>query len=232
MPNLHIQTLQPCQGRTLIIGDVHGCAEELATLVEAFSPRPQDRLMATGDLINRGPDSPAVLDLVRRHRIQCVLGNHEQRLLSAWQSGNPDLVTKSADKATLASLKASDWEWILTWPHVLRVPSLKLLVVHGGFAPGVSVPEQDPDIITMIQVVDPSGRPAKRSKAPAGRPWADLWNGPEHVIYGHTPRPHPLLHPHATGIDTGCVYGYTLTAVCFPSMEFYRVRARRRYMPD
>ena len=103
MPALHIETLAPCAGRTLVIGDVHGCADELETLIAAFAPGPQDRLIAAGDLINRGPDSPRVLRIARHHSICCVLGNHEQRLLQAWQSSNPATL-KEKDRATFAAL--------------------------------------------------------------------------------------------------------------------------------
>ncbi|MGC9451086.1 MAG: metallophosphoesterase [Oceanipulchritudo sp.] len=226
---LVIQRLHPCSGRTLFIGDVHGCAQELETLIAAFAPGPADRLVAVGDLVNRGPDSRGVLGLIREHAIHCLLGNHEQRLLRAWESGNRDLL-KAKDRTTFSKLDDADFERIRPWPHVIEIPSLKVVAVHGGFAPGVPWREQDPLVVTHIQVLDRLGRPARRSDAPNGRPWAETWKGPEHVIYGHTPRPHPLLHPKATGLDTGCVYGYTLTALSLPDGEFFRVHARRPYV--
>ena len=229
MGKVRIKRLTPCTGRTLIIGDVHGCADELKTLLEAFSPRAEDRLIAAGDLINRGPNSPGVLELVRAHGIETVLGNHEIRLLRAWKKGK-DSILKTKDKATFSVLKDADWEWMETWPHVLDIPSLKSIVVHGGFAPGVSWRKQEPGIVTQIQVLDKKGLPAKRSDAPSGRPWAESWTGPEHVYYGHTPRPHPLFHPFATGLDTGCLYGYTLTAISLPEREIFRVHARHNYV--
>lgn len=229
MATLKIQNLPPCPGRTLFIGDVHGCAEELETLIEAFSPREGDRLVALGDLINRGPDSLGVLQLIRSHAIHCLLGNHEQRFLAAWQSGNKDLL-KSKDKKTYARLADSDFEEILTWPHVIHISSLNVLAVHGGFGPGIPWRDQDPFLVTHIQVLDSLGRPAKRSDAPNGHPWAEKWNGPEHVVYGHTPRPHPLHHARATGLNTGCVYGYTLTGLSLPDGELYRAHAHRAYI--
>lgn len=229
MEPLRVKTLPPCSGRSLIIGDVHGCAEELAILIDAFAPRPEDRIIAAGDLINRGPDSQGVLDLVRRHRVQTVLGNHEIRLLGGVDSGNPSLL-KSSDLPTFEALESADWEWIRNWPHVLRIPSRKALVVHGGFLPSIPWTRQDPGVATRIQVINRKGLPAKRSEAPSGKPWAASWTGPEHVYYGHTPRPHPLFHPFATGLDTGCVYGYTLTGISLPEGEIYRVHARRPYV--
>lgn len=229
MAKLIVKRLSPCSGRTLIIGDIHGCADELKTLLEAFSPRGEDRIIAAGDLVNRGPDSKGVLKLARKHSIEPILGNHEIRLLRAREKDKASLL-KSKDKPAFDKLTNKDWEWIATWPHVLEIPSLKALVVHGGFAPGVDWLKQDPDIVTRIQVLDKKGLPAKRSDCPSGHPWAESWTGPEHVYYGHTPRPHPLFHPFATGLDTGCLYGYTLTAISLPEREIYRVHARRNHV--
>lgn len=231
MADLQIQRLDPCAGRTLIIGDVHGCSDELHTLIEAFSPRPEDRLIAAGDLINRGPDSRRTLALAREARILPVLGNHEARLLNAWRKQDKSLL-KSKDRKTFAQLVKDDWDWIAQWPHVLEIPSLRALVVHGGFAPGIPWKANDPGTVLSIQVLDRKGCPAKRSRSPNGQPWALKWTGPEHVYYGHTPRPHPLIHPFATGLDTGCVYGYSLTALSLPDSEIYRVHARRTYVDD
>jgi predicted phosphodiesterase len=231
MPGLVIETLPPCAGRTLLIGDVHGCADELETLLEVFAPGPGDRLLAVGDLINRGPDSRRVLDLARHHGIRAVLGNHELRLLAAWRAGNPDAL-KARDRPTFAALRETDWTWIQGWPHVLSIPAQALLVVHGGFVPGAPWREQDADTVTSVQVLDNANRPRKRNDLPAGRPWAVTWNGPEHVVYGHTPRPQVLRHKLATGIDTGCVYGYTLSALSLPDGGILRVPARRRYVGD
>ena len=228
MASPDIKRLPPCPGRTLVIGDVHGCADELHTLIDAFGPKPEDRLIAAGDLINRGPDSPGVLELIRVHKIQPVLGNHEQRLLTAYLSRNPETL-KPKDLPAFKALKPDEWQWISEWPHLLHIPSIKALVVHGGLDPRLSWRNQNPETLINIQVLDADGLPAKRASAPNGIPWAINWAGPEHVYYGHTPRPQPLLHPFATGLDTGCVYGYALTAVVLPDFEFLRVQARKRY---
>jgi len=229
MSGLQVRRLSPCKGRTLVIGDVHGCANELLTLIKAFNPGPQDRLMAVGDLINRGPDSRKVLDLVRRWKIEAVQGNHEDRLLTAWRE-NKESILKAKDVDTFHKLRKKDFATLATWPHILEVPSLKMIVVHGGVDPAMPWPKQDPRTVLTIQVLNNKGRPARRAEAPSGAPWARDWNGPEHVFYGHTPRPHPLCHPFATGLDTGCVYGFTLTAVVLPHTEFLRVHAGKAYV--
>jgi predicted phosphodiesterase len=231
MPDLRIKSLSPSKGRTLFIGDVHGCAEELEQLLVAFNPKPKDRVIFVGDLINRGPDSARVLQLARELSARCVLGNHEQRFLRARKARSPGRL-KQRDRLTYDSLSKEDWKWINSWPHVIQIPSLGVLVVHGGFIPGTKWKNQDPDMVTHIQVLTAKDKPARRADLPNGRPWADGWTGKEHVLYGHTPRPHPLFHANATGLDTGCVYGYTLTGLSLPDHTVYKVPARRPYFDD
>src|SRR5690242_6578364 len=67
--------------RTVIVGDVHGCASELAALLDAVAFSSGDRLVFVGDLVARGPDSLGVLDIARRTGAIVVRGNHEQKLL-------------------------------------------------------------------------------------------------------------------------------------------------------
>ena len=231
MSAIRTETVPPCPGRTLIIGDVHGCADELEKLLCHFQPGANDRIIAVGDLINRGPDSRRTLQLVRTHAIQTVLGNHEQRLLRAWKDRDPASLKKK-DRPTFEALGAADWEWIASWPHMLEIPDLGALVVHAGFDPACPWDHQALETLTHIQVLDPADRPARRVEYPNGRPWADLWSGPSHVFYGHTPRPYPLLHAKATGLDTGCVYGFSLTAVSLPGFVFYKIPAARPYADD
>jgi predicted phosphodiesterase len=231
MTALRIKSLAPVKGRTLFIGDVHGCADELEQLLVAFDPGKKDRIVFVGDLVNRGPDSPRVLQIARDLSAQCVLGNHEQQLLRARKARAPGRL-KRRDRVTYDSLSKADWKWMKQWPHVIEIPSLGVLVVHGGFVPGIRWKEQDPDDVLSIQVIGKGKVPARRADLPNGAPWADGWSGKEHVIYGHTPRPHPLLHANATGLDTGCVYGYALTGFSLPGHRVFKVPARRPYFDD
>ena len=231
MSRLHIKKLPRAKGRTLIIGDVHGCLEELETIVDAFAPSSKDRLISVGDLINGGPDSPGVLKFARKNNVYSVLGNHEMRFLRARLRDDTELLRKR-DLRTYRQLKRADWEYIGSWPHVIRIPSTNHIIVHGGFHPFKPWRKQNPEEVTTIQVIDNKGRPARRADAPKGKPWGKTWKGPEHIYYGHTPRPEPVVHSMATGLDTGCVYGYCLTAISIPDMEFFQVQAQRAYVDD
>jgi len=72
-------------GRTIAIGDIHGCSIALKSLIKAINPQPQDIIIALGDYVDRGFDSSGVIEeliaLKTRCKLVCVLGNHDQMML-------------------------------------------------------------------------------------------------------------------------------------------------------
>lgn len=217
-------------GRVIAIGDVHGCAAEFTELLNVLSPQKDDFIIQLGDMINRGPDSAAVLKIVRENNILPLLGNHERRLLR-YRWSRDSSVLKKYDHETIASLTAKDWEFLENLRPFYYHEDLKAVFVHGGFNPNSSQiwREQPVSVMTNIQVVDEDGRPSKRSQAPNGTPWSVHWKGPPFVVYGHTPRPEVHRQPAAIGIDTACVYGGHLTACILPDCEIVQVKAHRVY---
>ncbi len=219
------------KGRLIAIGDVHGCSHELATLLERVRPTTDDQLVFLGDLINRGPDTPGVLDLVRQHGGLSLLGNHELRLLEFHRTGDRNCL-KETDAATVDVLRPEDWQFLETMPLTHAVPELNTVFVHGGFLPGIPWQKQGAEIVTRIQVVSADGQPAKRAECPTCPLWADRWSGPPFVVYGHTPRPDIYKLKWSVGIDTACVMGGHLTAYILPERRFVQVKARRAYFPS
>jgi predicted phosphodiesterase len=214
--------------RTIAIGDVHGCADEFEELLQALELKPEDRVIQVGDLVNRGPDSHRVLELVREYKVEAILGNHELRLLRARHEGQKSLL-KSYDHSTIKALTNEDWDYLSTLPRFTYGATNETVIVHGGFLPQQPWHTQNVDIITNIQVIDKKGNAAKHSDAPDAKPWADYWGGQPFVIYGHTPRPKVLERPGSIGIDTGCVYGGHLTAYVIDDQKLVQVRAHKAY---
>jgi bis(5'-nucleosyl)-tetraphosphatase (symmetrical) len=123
---------------TYAIGDVQGCHDELARLIDALKFDPaRDELWFVGDLVNRGPDSVGVLRLVRSlgDRAVTVLGNHDLHLL-ALAAGNTD---RGRDPDLAAVLRAADAAGMVDWlrqrPLVHYRPDLNTLMVHAGLPP-------------------------------------------------------------------------------------------------
>ena len=214
--------------RIIAIGDIHGCPQELTSLLERLEVTSEDRLILLGDLINRGPDSLKVLDIVRRYDCIPLLGNHDLRLLEYRRSGETTKL-KETDAGTLALLRPQDREFLETFKTTHYEPLIDTVFVHGGFEPGTPWRKQLREIVTRIQVVDEAGRGHKRADCPQGVLWADLWHGPPFVVYGHTPRPEIYKLKWSVGIDTACVMGGHLTAYVLPEKRFVQVKAQQRY---
>jgi predicted phosphodiesterase len=216
--------------RIIAIGDIHGCYQEFADLLGLLQLTQEDQLVLLGDLVNRGPDSGKVIDLAREHNALALLGNHEARLLAFRRTANPEPL-KDDDEKTCAALQPHHWTYLEKMPLTHEVPALNTVFVHGGFLPGEPWQKQPAQIVTRIQVIDSNGKPRKRSDAPEAMPWADQWNGPPFVVYGHTPRSEIYKLKWSVGIDTACVMGGFLTAFILPERRCLQIKARRRYFP-
>jgi len=217
-------------GRIIAIGDIHGCHLEFAELLERLAPTKDDQLILVGDLVNRGPDSARVIDLAIEHRAISLLGNHELRLLNYRRTGDRSLL-KETDEITFNQLRPEQWSYLDQMPLTYEIEELNTVFVHGGFLPNEPWAKQPATVVTRIQVIDAQGRPMKRADCSECPLWADLWNGPPFVVYGHTPRPDIYKLKWSVGIDTACVMGGHLTAYILPERRFVQVKARRRYYP-
>jgi len=213
------------KGRTIAVGDIHGCADEFEQLIEKLALGRHDRLILLGDLVNRGPDSARVLALARQHAHRSLLGNHELRLLNYRRTGDPTHLKRS-DYETLRQLSDKDWAYLASMPLTYHVPEYKTVLVHGGFLPNRPWHSQPGRVVTRIQVVAPDGEPGKRADFPGEPHWSELWSGPPFVIYGHTPRREVAATRWSLGIDTACVQGGALTACILPGRELVQVPAR------
>jgi predicted phosphodiesterase len=217
-------------GRIIAIGDIHGCHQEFAELLEQLALTKDDRLILVGDLVNRGPDSCKVIDLARQYRAISLLGNHELRLLDYRKNKTPiAAISRETDADTFQKLRPSDWDYLAAMPLTYFEAELNTVYVHGGFMPNEPWQSQSAEVVIRIQSINAFGRPCKRADAPDAPVWADLWTGPPFVVYGHTPRPEIYKRKWSVGIDTACVMGGQLTAYILPEKRFVQVKARRRY---
>jgi hypothetical protein len=201
-------------GRTIIVGDVHGCRDELEVLLDRTAFSTGDRLVFVGDLIARGPDSLGVLDIARRTGAIIVRGNHEEKLLHwrkarrAWMRGESrtDVPLGRIHREIARALRPVDWTLLATAPLSYDLPDHGIRVVHAGVVPGVPFQMQTPETLLHIRTV-PRARGKDRVL------WGARYAGPPHIVFGHNAAPGLQFHAWATGLDTGCVYGGALTAI-------------------
>jgi predicted phosphodiesterase len=212
--------------RTLFIGDVHGCRQELEDLLDACAHVPDDRVIFVGDLVAKGPDSSGVLQRMRKLGAESVRGNHDHAVLRWHQAlaSNSAPARGNHHLQVARSLSRQDWEVLLALPLFLRVPEHNAIVVHGGIVPGIALEEQVPDMLMNMRTLRPDGTGSRRPDE--GPLWGSRWPGPELVIFGHHALAGLQRHTHAIGLDTGCVYGHSLTAYLLPDDRLVSVPAR------
>ena len=158
-------------GRIIAIGDIHGCHQELAELLERLALTKDDRLILVGDLINRGPDSCKVIDLARQYNAVSLLGNHELRLLGYRDRKTPiHEISRETDADTFKKLRPEDWDYLDAMPLTCYIEEYTTVFVHGGFLPNTPWQNQPAAVVTRIQSVDAKGRACKRADAPNAPP--------------------------------------------------------------
>lgn len=209
--------------RTFVIGDIHGCYSELVALLEKVDFSADDRVVAVGDLIVKGRGNKEVLDLFSRDaRFSSVIGNHDLAILNFWR-GQTSFLKESQKRACdeLEVGKEKYAEYLASLPFIIDLG--KHAVVHAGIRPGVELADQTPGDLTELRTLG-----ADRTSRD-GTPWYDVYEDEKLILFGHWPSPRPRIAKHAIGLDTGCVYGNSLSAYTIETGEFFQVPAREVY---
>jgi hypothetical protein len=212
--------------RTLLIGDVHGCARELEDLLEIVTP---SRVYLAGDLFTRGPDPRGVWRLIQRFEAHSVLGNHDARMLEVWD----DAVRGTGRGKVHRAIHALEGDpavraWISALPTAIEAPGWVL--VHAGVHPKKGL----------------AG--SSRAQRLEIRRWPDdaelsnlhWW---KRFAKHHAPGDHPLvIHGHdavqglrdqrplSLGLDGGCVFGGSLCGYILEEDRLLQVPARKVWL--
>ncbi|MFD2763971.1 polynucleotide kinase-phosphatase [Micromonospora eburnea] len=234
-----------------IVGDVHGCREELEALLLRLgyalrhddAGRPVDAVhpagrtpVFVGDLVDRGPDSPGVLRLVMGmvaagHAI-CVPGNHEQKLLRKLRGRDVRLTHGLAE--TMAQLESEPAEFVadvatfvdgLVSHYVLD--GGRLVVAHAGLKEAYQ--GRASGRVRAFALYGETTGETDEYGLPVRYPWARDYRGSAMVVYGHTPTPEPEWVNNTICVDTGCVFGGRLTALRYPEKELVSVPAVKEW---
>lgn len=214
----------PSARKIFAIGDVHGCARELAELLAMLPIEPDSTAVFLGDYLDRGPDSKGVIDLILDLRKRCQVialkGNHEDMALEFLD--RPDsigaaLFILNGGSATLASYSDGQGGYAIPESHRAFLRELRLcwesenhFFVHAG-VPDAPLKELDPEAEAelMLWIRAPFLRNQRR--------WEKI------VVHGHTPVEAPEIKPNRINLDTGCVYGNRLTAMDVNSNALWSV---------
>jgi protein phosphatase len=237
-----------------IIGDVHGCFDELVELLELLSyrvafqpdangrpdvavlPPPGRTAVFVGDFGDRGPNTPAVyrlvMNMVQASTALCVLGNHDNKLLRKLRGNDVQISHGLAE--TLTQLEREPPEFVARMLAFLedRVTHYvfdggKLVVAHAGLREDLQG-RVSPRVRSFALFGDTTGEKDEYD-LPVRRNWAADYRGSARVVYGHTPVPEAVWVNNTINIDTGCVFGGRLTALRYPEHELRSVPARRTW---
>lgn len=251
---VHQQVNASGYDRIVVTSDPHGCAEELASLLDReVQVRESDLVIIAGDVVNKGPLSPETLRFARRRGFLCCRGNHDDRsvreffMRNSGSNGSMEFEPRKVFK-WVERLNDDDVHWLSALPFTITLPSLNITVLHAGAVPDIAINEQSLyDLLTLRDLIPPDAAakdngsngyvPCEHPCPDQGSvPWASLWNGPEFIIFGHDARRKRQVHEHAIGIDTGCVYGGELTAIALSAsegmnagVEYYSVPAQKSW---
>ncbi|MBO1335638.1 polynucleotide kinase-phosphatase [Streptomyces sp. VRA16 Mangrove soil] len=222
-----------------IIGDIHGCASELETLLGklgyADGAHPEGRTAVfVGDLVDRGPDSPGVLrrvmGMVKAGTALCVPGNHENKL-GRWLKGAKVQHTHGLAE-TIEQLDGESEEFVAEVREFVRglvshyvLDEGKLVVCHAGL-PEKYHGRTSGRVRSHALYGDTTGE-TDEFGLPVRYPWAEDYRGRAAVVYGHTPVPNATWLNNTICLDTGAVFGGKLTALRWPERELVDVPAER-----
>jgi len=237
-----------------IVGDVHGCFDELVELLERLGYQvaeqrsrtgdlryhvhhPQGRrLLFVGDLVDRGPKAVPVLRLAMaacgRGRAAAVLGNHDRKLLRyleghAVRIAHGFEVTVEQLESESADFKNRVRNFLRRLPHHLVLDGGRLVVAHAG------LPEEyqgrDSPVVRRVALFGVTSGEVDERGLPIRVNWARQYRGRAFVVYGHTPVTEAVWLNRTINIDTGCVFGNRLTALRYPEMELVSVTAHHAY---
>lgn len=232
------------------IGDIHGCADELLDLLmelghatrgpdgsTTLRRHPEGRRVAlVGDLTDRGPRNLDVLRTARRLHDEfgaiVVLGNHDHKLMR-WLSGANVRIAAglqtTIDEMVLVDEqeRASHAAWLASLQTHHLLDGGRLAIAHAG----ISKQHQGRHTkgAQSFALYGATTGELAEDGTPEALDWAQEYAGDACVVHGHVVVPEPRILNDVVNIDTGCVFGGSLTAFRWPEAEFVSVKARRIY---
>ena len=236
-----------------IIGDIHGCYDELCVLLEKLGYQGREvegrrvpvnesgrRVIFLGDLVDRGPNSPEVLrlvmDMVAAGQALCVQGNHESRLVRKLNGKDVKITHGLAE--TMAQFEALPEEGRGSFTEEARrfmddlrshywLDGGRLVVAHAGLKEEMH--GRGSGAVRSFALYGETTGETDEFGLPVRFNWASEYRGKATVVYGHVPTPVAEWVNRTICVDTGCVFGGKLTALRYPELELVDVQAAQVY---
>lgn len=210
----------------LVIGDIHGCWIEFQELLDRAGLAEGDEIIALGDFVDRGPDSPRVLDFLRTQpKARAIQGNHERKHVRSSRGEVKAALSQRITRQQLGDVYADALAFFESLPLYMEFPEAHL--VHGYWEPGLSITSQRETVLAGTM----SGE--KHLRENYDRPWYELYDDAKSIIVGHHDylrnRQPFVYRDRVFGIDTSCCHGGALTAIILPDFRFVSIPSRADY---
>ena len=229
--------------RTIVIGDVHGCFDEVEDLLKKVKyDQRNDRIVFCGDIIDRGPKSKQVIEFVAANsNVHMIMGNHENKFIR-YLRGNPITISHglqdTIDQLAPELKSETNREELLFFfenlPYVIKLDE-NLYVVHAGTDPRYSVEAQKQQVVLFMR----NHAPGKTFSDPSAPPWYEIERSPaakdQLILFGHNTKANTENATNALALDGGCVFGGELRAYVYDidgSGEIFSVPARKKYADE
>ncbi len=212
--------------RRLIIGDIHSCWIELQELLDKAGLSDGDEIIAIGDFVDRGPDSPRVLDFFRAQpNARAIQGNHERKHIRSSRGEVKAALSQRITRQQLGDAYVNALAFFESLLLYLEFPEAN--IVHGYWEPGLPITEQRETVLAGTMGGE------KHLRENYGRPWYELYDGDKPIIVGHHDylrnRQPFVYHERVFGIDTSCCHGGALTGMILPDFRFVSVPSHADY---
>lgn len=228
-----------------IIGDVHGCFDELVLLLEELDyqvdgteaiPPEGRKAVFVGDLCDRGKNTPyvfrLVMSMVERGQAIAVPGNHDSKLQRAMKGSKVQITHGLAESLEQLEAETPEFceqvkEFIYSLVSHVILDDGKLVVAHAGMREDLQ--GRASGKVRDFALYGETTGETDEFGLPVRHNWAAEYRGSATVVYGHTPVPEAEWLNSTINIDTGCVFGGKLTALRYPENELVSVEALEQY---
>jgi serine/threonine protein phosphatase 1 len=217
--------------KRLVIGDIHGCYDELQELLDKAALSSADEIISVGDIVDRGPEPSRVFEFfMTPPNVRVVMGNHERKHVRSSRGDLPPSLSQIITRRQFGNdhAYANAVGVMARFPLVLEIP--EAIIVHGYFEPGVALENQRANVITGTM----SGEAYLKNRLHG--PWYEAYDGTKPIIVGHRDylaNGKPLIYlDRVFGIDTTCYCGRALTGIILPDFRIISVKSRKDYWKE
>ncbi len=209
--------------RTVVIGDIHGCFDELIELLEKVQLTDDDFVLSLGDIVDRGNKSKEVYQFFKhRNNAKVLVGNHERKHQNKVLSYAQEIV-----KVQFGNEYEEFLDWISTLDYFYETD--EAIIVHAAFEHDKTIQQQKEEVLSGST----SGERHLAKKYGTEQYWNDFYQGTKPIIYGHhIVGDTPKIKHNTYGIDTGACHGGYLTAVELPTFKIYQVKVQQDYWQE